>query len=100
MSMVITIPKILQDKLGHDGANALAETLNKVEESHRDHVLEIAESKFERRLSQEIGGLRSEMTDLRSELKQEITNSRADMIKWMFIFWVGQITAFYTVLHK
>ena len=93
MSMVIAIPKILQDKLGHDGANALAETINKVEESHRDHVLEIAESKFERRLSEEIGGLRS-------ELKQEIVNTRADMIKWMFIFWVGQITVFYTVLHK
>ena len=93
MSMVITIPKILQDKLGHDGANALAETLNKVEESHRDHVLEIAESKFERRLSEEIGRLRS-------ELKEEIVNTRADMIKWMFIFWAGQIAAFFTILHK
>ena len=92
-SMIITIPKILQDKLGIEGANALAETLNKLEESHKDHILEIAESKFERRLSQEIGGLRS-------ELKQEIVNTRADMIKWMFIFWVGQITAFYTFLHK
>ena len=92
-SMIITIPKILQDKLGHYGANALVETLNKLEESHKDHVLEIAENKFERRLSEEIGGLRT-------ELKQEIVNTRADMIKWMFIFWVGQITAFYTVLHK
>ena len=39
MSIVITIPKILQDKLGHDGAAALAETLNKLEEGHRDNVL-------------------------------------------------------------
>jgi hypothetical protein len=43
----------------------------------------------------EIAALRSEFkTDiaaLRSELKTDIAESKTAMIRWMFIFWVGQI---------
>ena len=80
MSMVITLPKILHDKLGPEGANALADTFNKLEESYKNHVLEVAESKFERRLSEEISGVRV-----------EIAKTKAELIKWMFIFWAGQL---------
>ena len=30
--------------------------------------------------------------DLRTELSTKIADSKADMIKWMFLFWIGQIT--------
>jgi hypothetical protein len=28
-----------------------------------------------------------------SNVRQEIASSKADMIKWMFIFWIGQLGA-------
>ena len=69
---IITFPKILTDRLTDEGARALADILNAVEENTNKKTLEAAEQRFERRLSEEIGKL------------------RADIIRWMFVFWVGQ----------
>ena len=104
--IVITIPKILQEKLGQQGADALAQTLNKMEESHRDHILEVAEGRFEKRLTEAKEELRGEISQVRSELKEEISkvrieiaNTRSDLIKWMFLFWLGQVGLFMTFLR-
>ena len=35
--------------------------------------------------------LRTEMAEMKASLKTEIAQSHADLVKWMFIFWVGQI---------
>jgi hypothetical protein len=62
------------------------------------------EKRFEKRLIEEISGLREEMVrsdlSVRDELKADIADlrgriekSRSDTIKWMFLFWVGQIGA-------
>jgi hypothetical protein len=39
--------------------------------------------------------IRSEVDSKASILatKEDVANSRADVIKWMFIFWVGQVIA-------
>jgi len=34
---------------------------------------------------------KEDIANLRTELKTDIANSTADMIKWMFIFWLGSI---------
>ena len=60
---VITIPKIL-----------------KADERHKEDVISFVEEKFERRLAEEIGKVRSEI------------------IKWMFIFIFGQFWAIVGVL--
>ena len=31
--------------------------------------------------------------------KEDLANTRADMIKWMFIFWVGQLAATFGLLY-
>lgn len=72
MAMVIAIPKVLRERLSDEGADALVEIINKSGDSHKEDAITLAEQKFERRLAEEIGKL------------------RADMIKWMFLFWVGQ----------
>ncbi len=76
---VIAIPNILREKFGETAAGALIDLFNQVEERSRDKTIEAVEDKFERRLSEEIGKLRVEMHCL-----------RADIIRWMFIFWIGQ----------
>jgi len=82
---VIAIPKELRERLGEQGSDALVELLSAVDNQARQDSLGLLSERFERRLSEEIGKLRAEMHD-------EIGKLRAEIIKWMFIFWIGQIT--------
>jgi hypothetical protein len=75
-------------------------------------VPNVLRDSFERRLAEECGRLRtdlraemaafrsdyrSEMKDLRLELgaafKVEVASVRSDLIKWSFLFWIGQVIA-------
>ena len=85
--MIIAIPEALRQKLGPDGARALAELLNEARVQTRGDVIEIAASRFERRLAEEIGGLRAEMHAF-----------EARITRWMFVFWISQIGALLGVL--
>ena len=42
---------------------------------------------------EDIANIRQEIAYLRTE----IANSKAEVIKWMFIFWLGQTTAFIAI---
>lgn len=74
--LIITIPEALREKLGPDGARALAELFNDTSMQTRGDVIEIAASRFERRLAEELGKLRSEF---HSVLHSEISALRAEM---------------------
>lgn len=66
---VITIPRPLRDKLGDEGSDALAAIINEATKGQRDDIVTLVEEKFERRLAE----------------------VKADLVRWMFVFWVGQI---------
>ncbi|MFW6085192.1 MAG: LA_3696 family protein [Gemmatimonadota bacterium] len=74
--LIITIPEALRERLGPDGARALAELLNDTSMQTRGDVIEIAAGRFERRLAEELGKLRSEF---HSTLQSEIGGLRAEM---------------------
>jgi hypothetical protein len=83
-------PSALRERLGDNGSAALAEVLT----DHEEHVVMLVSSQFERRLTQECGQLRGEMSTLRAELRSDfkvgLAQLRADLLKWSFLFWVGQ----------
>ena len=99
---ILTVPRILQQKLGEDGVDSLIELLNKSNETQKEDVLLFVEEKFERRLSEEISKINQRITDEISNVNQRISESisgtKADLIKWMFIFWIGQIGAILGIL--
>ena len=46
------------------------------------------------RIKEEIGNntaTRNDLANLKTELIKEMKTDKVDLIKWMFIFWVGQI---------
>lgn len=112
---IISIPKPLREKLGEDGTEGLIEVLNRHEEQTKDSVTETAADRFERRLTEEssrldkriteeVSGLRVEIfntekrldnriTEVDAGLRVEIQKSKSDTIKWMFIFYIGQVAA-------
>jgi hypothetical protein len=77
---VITVARPLREKLGEEGTDALVALINEAGEDNKKSVIEVVEERFERRLTEEIGKLRTDMADL-----------RANLIQWMFLFWIGQI---------
>ena len=69
----------------------LIELLDAEKAAWRDDVLSLAAERFERRLTEEVAGLRV-------ALVREIYDLKADMLKWTFLFWVGQFAAFAALL--
>jgi len=80
---VIAIPKILRERLTDEGADAFVRIIDHVEARAQQAILEIAEERFEKRLAQ---------------LDGKIERVRADLIQWMFIFWVGQVGTITAIL--
>jgi hypothetical protein len=85
--LIIAIPEVLRDKLGAEGARALADLLNEASMQTRGDVVEIAVNRFERRLAEETGKLRADMGAF-----------EARITRWMFVFWIGQIGALLGIL--
>jgi hypothetical protein len=102
MMAVITVARPLREKLGEEATDALVALINEADEGNKKSVIEVVEERFERRLAEEIGKLRTEMNEglskLRmdmiegmSKLRTEMADLRANLIQWMFLFWLGQI---------
>lgn len=60
--MIISIPKILVEKLSQDGADALIHMINES----------------------------GEATVTKKDLEIGLGGLRAELLKWMFLFWIGQ----------
>src|ERR1700748_422545 len=79
--------KLLSDKLGNDITEAMFKYIdNKTERSVEATIKTLATKED---LNYQIGEVRKEMGTIR----KEIGESKADTIKWMFIFWIGQVGA-------
>jgi hypothetical protein len=57
----------------------------------RDDVLTQVERRFESRLTQEISGLRIEVT-------RELAAMRVENLRWSFVFWISQLGAMAALL--
>ena len=54
--------------------------------------------KVDKRLSNEIHLLREDMVQGDESLRTEMQAAKTDTIKWMFIFWIGQVGALIGIL--
>ena len=97
---ILTVEKPLKQVLGDDGTDSLIKLLNQAQKEQKEDILEFVEEKFERRLAEEISGVRGEISGVREELRKEISEVRVDMhknhatlLKWMIGFWATQIAA-------
>jgi hypothetical protein len=72
----------LGQRLGHEAASGLVELLD----AEKETMLNVAAERFERRLTEEVSALRV-------DLVRELHGMRADLFKWSFLFWIGQLAA-------
>jgi len=62
-------------------------------------IEEVSETKAEEKTEKIAALVNKDIENLRQDMyrtfatKEDLANTRADIIKWMFIFWVGQVAA-------
>jgi hypothetical protein len=97
-------PFVLRQRLTDAGVVALADVLT----SERTDVIAQVATRFNDRLSGECNALRREMNalavdlraemqtlrlELRADFQVAVANTRVDLLKWSFLFWIGQVAA-------
>ena len=78
----VTVPDMLRERLGDEASFELLAMLHTAESSWRDDILGRETERFGRMLAEETG-----------KLRHEIATSRVELLKWSFLFWVGQLAA-------
>lgn len=96
--MLISMPRKLLDKIGEEAAGELLELLNTFEQYSHNSVITLAEEKFERRLSEEISKVRVDLSRETAAIREELHRNQSATVRWMFLFWVGQIGALLGIL--
>lgn len=105
----IDVSPALRERLGPEATVGLLDLLSETKKEWKTEVIEAAGDRFERRLVEETSKLRVEMTNgfaaLRQEMatgfamfRQEMADQRFELLKWTFIFWVGQVFALGSLL--
>jgi len=96
---LVLFPEVLREKLGNDGAKELVELINASIKNAKENVEEIGTERLERRMTELEAKIQKEISDTEMRLQKEIAYTRADIIKWMFIFWVGQAAVVYGLIR-
>ena len=98
MPVTAKLSRRFYEAFGDDIANELVEWFNQVDAAYRTDLRELNElnfarfdAKMEQRFAESDANLRGEISALRSELRSGLATQRADLIKWMFVFWAGTI---------
>jgi hypothetical protein len=83
----------LRERLGGQASLVLVEMVDTAGSEWRDDVLHDTIERFERRLTEEVGALRIDMAHMKMDLQQDIAAARVDILRWSFVFWIGQVAA-------
>jgi len=74
----LAVPPSIRGRLGNEASDGLAEMFTASIQSS----VALSTERFERRLSEEVAKVRVDIADF-----------RADVIRWCFVFWIGQVAA-------
>ena len=92
------IPEALRSRLGEHATVELVELAERVGRETSEQVLSLSEERFERRLVTEMSQMRMELERGLGALRQELAITRVELIRWSFLFWIGQVAAMFGML--
>ncbi|HWH04184.1 MAG TPA: hypothetical protein VN719_10440 [Gemmatimonadales bacterium] len=76
--MTAKLSQAFYDALGNDVANELVEWFNSVDATYRTDLRELNELNFAR---------------FDAKLEQRLAETKAELLKWMFLFWATNLAA-------
>jgi len=100
----LRVPPRLKARLGSDESDDLAMLLQQAGAGWRDDVLTLSSGRFEQVLATEVGsvrlemhqgisGIRQELVETRAALREDMAFLRVEVLRWSFLFWLGQLAA-------
>ena len=81
-----SISEGLRERLGTKAAHDLEEFADTLKSHWSEDVLLTASERFDNRLAREMGALRLEM-------QRGFSDLRVEVLRWSFLFWIGQVAA-------
>ena len=93
MPTVLELYEKLKPKLGEEEARSLLEFIESTVEQRAVTKADLQQTAASLReeMRQLEGALREEIRQIDASLREEIQQVRADLIKWSFAFWVGNV---------
>ncbi|MEO7502581.1 MAG: hypothetical protein ABIW94_08075 [Gemmatimonadaceae bacterium] len=105
MPVTAKLSRKFYERFGDDIAGELVDWFNAVDLTYQTQLRELNELNWERfkatlqgeiatlrgELRSEVQDLRSEMHAMRGDLRSEMHALHKDLIKWMFVFWCGNM---------
>ena len=86
----LLLPNVVREKLGESASKSLIEMFV---DAHR-----LSTVSFEQRLAEELTKVRFEIAHARSDMTNAVSNLKFDLLKWCFLFWIGQLAAMTAIL--
>ena len=105
MPVTAKLSKKFYDTLGEDIANELVDWFNQVDATYRSELRDLNElnfARFDAKLEQRIAEVRADIAVLHGKVESQVgalngkidtqaESLRAELIKWMFLFWLGTV---------
>jgi hypothetical protein len=96
------VSEALRERLGPRAAHELEEHAEHLGTRWRDDVLQTASDRFENRLTVVTAHfenrLTAEIAGLRLEMQKGFSELRVEVLRWSFLFWIGQLAAIAALL--
>jgi hypothetical protein len=86
----LLVPDSVREKLGNAASDGL---MNMFAEVHR-----MGEERLDRRIAEVSANTDRKIAELRSELLLALATLKFDLLKWNFLFWIGQLAALTAIL--
>ena len=90
----LAVPAPVRERLGNaasDGLVTMFADAHRIATESANRTVREAEERFAYRLNDEISKFRVEMV-------QQLSDLRFDLLKWNFLFWIGQLAALMSLL--
>jgi len=98
MAITARLSREFYDRLGDKVTGELVGLLNEVDATYRSELRELNEqnmARFETKLGQSLAEqtavLRTELHSEIGQLRTDMANLKAELVKWMFLFWLGTV---------
>jgi hypothetical protein len=93
MPVTAKLSRKFYETFGDDITNELVDWFNRVDATYRTELRELNElnfGRFDAKLDVQIAEVKAALGMLESRLETRMAAFEARIIKWMFLFWVGQ----------
>ncbi len=103
MPVTAKLSRKFYDALGDDVANELVEWFNQLDLTYRTELRDLNEvnfARFDAKLEQRVAQLDSRIDRLEANVDAKLDRLRVELIKWMFLFWLGTVGLVLTLVTQ